>query len=83
MVLKKIKALYESLRGAGNVISYEMIDPVVQTNGEMAVLSYNLIQYSGSDVYRWNCTEVYMQQPDKQWKIIHNHWSLTKPMDME
>ena len=80
---EKMKLFYESLRGSVQVENYEMIDPVVQIVGETAVLSYNLVSQSGNDVYRWNCTEVYQQQPDKQWKIIHNHWSFVRPMDMK
>jgi ketosteroid isomerase-like protein len=78
-----MQVFYESLRGSVQVDKYEMIDPVVQQTNEMAVLSYNLLSYAGGAVYRWNCTEVYQQQPDKQWKIIHNHWSFIKPMDMK
>ena len=80
---EKMQTFYESLRGTFQVERYEMIDPVVQTAGEIAVLSYNLVSYSGSNVSRWNCTEVYQQQSDKQWKIIHNHWSFVRPMDMK
>ena len=80
---KKTKALYESLRGQGHVEKYEMIDPVVQIVGETVVLSYNLASYSGNEVYRWNCTEIYRQETDGQWKIIHNHWSFVKPMEMK
>ena len=79
---EKMKTFYESLRGTVQADKYEMIDPIVQIAGETAVLSYNLVSQSGNNVYRWNCTEVYRQQPDKQWKIIHNHWSFVRPMDM-
>ncbi len=80
---EKMKVFYESLQGMSQVENYEMIDPVVQIAGEAAVLSYNLLSYSGSETFHWNCTEVYRQQPDKQWKIIHNHWSLVKPLDIK
>jgi len=73
---EKIKEIYESIRGSVQVEKYEMIDPVVQISGETAVLSYNLVSYTDEKIYQWNCTEVYQQQPDKKWKIIHNHWSL-------
>jgi hypothetical protein len=50
----------------------------------MAVLTFNLISQGAqvgdgpkSDV-RWNSTEVY-QRISGQWKIIHSHWSYTKP----
>ena len=75
---EKIKEFYESLRGSVQVEKYEMIEPVVQINGETAVLSYNLVTYSGGEVIGENCTEVYQQQQDKQWKIIHSHWSLSE-----
>ena len=74
---EKIKELYESMRGSVQIEKYEIIDPVVQVYGETAVLSYNLVTYSGGEVVGENCTEVYRQQPDKQWKIIHSHWSLS------
>jgi len=75
---EKIRELYESIRGEVQVEKYEIIDPVVQISGKTVVLSYNLVSCSGDKVYHWNCTEVYQQQPDTQWKIIHNHWSLGK-----
>lgn len=77
---EKIQELYESLRGKGSVERYEMINPVVQLSQSTAVLTYNLISYSGDDVYKWNCTEVYQLISDNQWKIVHNHWSLIKPL---
>jgi ketosteroid isomerase-like protein len=80
---EKMQAFYESLRGSVQADSYEMIDPVVEFADEMAVLSYNLTSNSGGVTYRWNCSEVYQLQPDKQWKIIHNHWSFTRPMDIK
>lgn len=79
----KMNAFYESLRGKGSVDRSEIIDPVVQITEDMAVLSYNLHSYSGEKAFKWNCTEVYRRQPDGEWKIIHNHWSFTRPMDMQ
>ena len=74
---EKIREFYESARGSIQVEKYEMVDPVVQIYGETAVLCYILETYPGGKLSRWNCTEVYQQQPDKVWKIIHNHWSLS------
>ena len=73
---EKIKDLYEGVRGKLCIEKHEMVDPVVQVAGEVAVLSYILESHTGDKVSRWNCTEVYQQQPDTQWKIIHSHWSL-------
>ncbi len=62
---------------------YEMIDPVVQVDGNLAVLTFNLVNYgkpSGSVeetiLARWNATEVY-RSIDGAWRIIHTHWSFT------
>ena len=63
---------------------YEMIDPKVQRYGDVALLTFNLVNYgkvSGQPetvLARWNSTQVY-RRIDGQWKIIHSHWSYTKP----
>lgn len=75
-----MKVLYESLRGKIRADKYEMVEPVVQVAGEIAVLTYNLNSYAGDKLYKWNCTEVYRYEKENQWKIIHNHWSLVKPI---
>ena len=74
---QKIKEFYESMRGSVQVEKYEMIDPIVQISGETVVLTYSLVTHSGGEVLGENCTEVYQQQPNQQWKIIHSHWSLS------
>ncbi|MDR0973723.1 MAG: nuclear transport factor 2 family protein [Prevotellaceae bacterium] len=74
-----IKQLYESLRGQISADRYEMLNPTVQTHGDTAVLSFNYRAYCADGVQEWNCTEVYRLQADNAWKIIHTHWSLTKP----
>ena len=74
----KINEFYESMRGSVQVEKYEMIDPIVQIYGETAVLTYSLVTYSANNVIGENCTEVYQQQSDKLWKIIHSHWSLSR-----
>jgi uncharacterized protein (TIGR02246 family) len=64
---------------------YEMINPVVHVDGNIAVLTFNLVNYgmpSGSAeeaiLARWNATEVYRAM-DGGWRVIHTHWSLTRP----
>ncbi len=63
---------------------YEMIDPKVERHGDVALLTFNLINYGKlpdrpeSVLARWNSTEVY-SQINRKWKIIHSHWSYTKP----
>ena len=73
----KIKALYENMRGAVKMEKFEMINPVVQSAGTMAVLTYNLHSYSGETLWKENCTEVFRLEENNKWHIIHSHWSLT------
>ena len=75
----KIKELYESMRGKIKIDKFEMINPVVQLAGSMAVLTYNLHMYSGEMLWKENCTEVYRLEDNNEWKIIHSHFSPTKP----
>jgi len=75
----RIKELYESMRGKVKMDKFEMINPVVQQAGMMAVLTYNLHSYSGETLWKENCTEVYRLEEYNGWKIIHSHWSFTKP----
>jgi ketosteroid isomerase-like protein len=60
-----------------------MIDPQVVTDGTIALLSYNLVNYvharDGSEKLgaQWNSTQVYRRTGD-QWKVVHVHWAFTK-----
>jgi ketosteroid isomerase-like protein len=81
--LPAMQALYHPLTGKIRIDRYEMIDAKVQHDGNVAVLSYNLVSHAkrpngDSIVVRWNSTAVYRQISGK-WKIIHSHWSFTKP----
>jgi len=67
------------------ITSYSMIDPRVQQYGDVAVLTYNLVDEVSKTPAepvniktRWNCTQVYVRV-DGKWEIVHNHWSYTKP----
>ncbi|HOO66217.1 MAG TPA: nuclear transport factor 2 family protein [Bacteroidales bacterium] len=75
----RIKELYESMRGSVKMEKFKIINPVVQQAGRMAVLTYNLHTSSGETLWKENCTEVYRLEENNEWKIIHSHWSLTKP----
>ena len=63
---------------------YEMIDPIVYVERDVAVLSFNLVNYgtrSGSGeetvLARWNATQVYCLIGGR-WQIFHTHWSFTQ-----
>ena len=78
-----MKQALEPIKGLVKVDRYDMIAPQVSRAGDAAILTYNLVSYGrspGGDamVVRWNSTAVYAQI-DRQWKIVHSHWSFTKP----
>ena len=77
--LETLSKMYEAIHGQVKVDRYEMIDPLVQVTEQMAVLTFNLISYSGDCIQKWNSTEVFRLEPSGSWKIIHTHWSLTQP----
>ncbi|MEW6366406.1 MAG: nuclear transport factor 2 family protein [Acidobacteriota bacterium] len=74
-----LEKLLAPFKDTFRVFRYEMIGPKVQAHGDVAVLTYNLIDYeeSGKETERWNTTEVYCRL-DGKWKLIHSHYSLTK-----
>lgn len=85
--LEAMKTLFAPMKETKRPISdprYEMIDPKVQRHGDVALLTFNLINYGKlpnqpeTVLARWNSTEVY-NRIGGQWKIIHSHWSFIKP----
>ena len=63
---------------------YEMINPKVQRHGDVALLTFNLVNYGKlpdgpeSVLSRWNATQVY-RRIGASWMIIHSHWSFMQP----
>lgn len=76
--LPAVQALYEPYRGTPLFDSYEMLNPKVQVSGDVAVLTYNFVRRNGAVESRWNATQVY-QRKKEGWRVIHSHWSMTKP----
>lgn len=86
--LEALKARLEPMRGITLPFTeprYEMIDPVVRVEGNVAVLTFTLVNYGKPTgnakeavLARWNATEVY-RRVDDAWRIIHTHWSFTQP----
>lgn len=74
---------YRPWIGKIHVSRYEMLDPHVVVGAELAVLTYNLVNYvvdtnGGESVgTRWNSTVVY-RSSGTTWKSIHSHWSFTR-----
>ena len=78
--VEALKKYLAPFKGTFRVSRFEMIDPKVQAYGDVAVLTYNLVDYdeTGKATTRWNTSEVY-RRLDGKWKLIHSHFSLTKP----
>ena len=78
-----MKDLLTPITGKIKIDSYEMNNPKVQRRGDIAVLSYQVVDHvtrpGGQQVtVRWNSTAVY-ERTRESWKIIHSHFSYTKP----
>src|SRR5262245_53625860 len=70
---------YRPWIGKIQVLRYEMRSPQVVVDGNLALLTYNLVNYirdaNGGETVgtRWNSTTVYQRRGDT-WKAIHSHW---------
>ncbi len=82
--LAAVKEYMIPFTGKIRIDRYDMINPLVQRDGDVAVLTFNLVDVGKQPdreeklTVRWNSTEVY-RRIDGNWKIIHSHWSYTKP----
>ncbi|HKQ75275.1 MAG TPA: DUF4440 domain-containing protein [Blastocatellia bacterium] len=82
--LDAMKEFLKPFTGKIKVDRFDMLNPKVQRDGDMALLTFNLLSYAkqpdGTEkvVARWNSSEVY-RKINGEWKIIHSHWSFIKP----
>ena len=82
--LRRLRDLLEPWTGKISIDRYELVQPGVQVYGDVAVLTFNLVNYrnlpDGSEqpFVRWNATEVY-RRLNGQWQIVHSHWSYVQP----
>jgi len=75
--LSALRDYYEPLRGKIYAERFEILNPLVQHAGDLAVLTFNFVSYGGNeDALRWNCTEAYRRRT-AGWRIIQTHWSFT------
>ena len=78
-----IEEYYRPWIGKIHVARYEILNPQVTVDADMALLTYNLVNYmrdaDGIELVgsHWNSTTVY-QRRDGTWKSIHSHWSFTR-----
>jgi ketosteroid isomerase-like protein len=77
------KAAFEkhlmAANGTFTIPRYEMINPQVRLEGNLAVLHFNFqsVDANNAPTSRWNSTEVYVHR-DGRWQLWHSHWSLAK-----
>jgi ketosteroid isomerase-like protein len=74
-----LRAHYESIRGQVHVDRFELVNPYVHVEGDVAVLTFNYHSFNdGAISSRWNCTEVFRRR-GASWRLIQTHWSFTNP----
>jgi uncharacterized protein (TIGR02246 family) len=81
--IEAMTAYLAPIKGVVKLDRYEMIAPRVYHGGNVAILSYNLVTHGTAPdgkplVRRWNTTTAYALV-DGRWRIVHNHFSFTKP----
>jgi len=78
--LDELSRYYHRNADYEHIASSEFLNPHVQVAGDVAVLTFNYVTTGERSrrVTRWNATEVY-RRAEKGWRIIHTHWSYTKP----
>ena len=80
-----LRKYFAPYTGKIKVEKYEIIDPKVQRSGDLAVLTFNIVDYGAQldggpkNTVRWNVTEVY-QRLNGSWKIVHSHFSYLRPV---
>ena len=78
-----METYYDPWFGKIQIARYEMLNPKVVVVGDMALLTYNLVNYSRdtqgieSVGSCWNSTTVFRRR-SCIWKSIHSHWSYTR-----
>jgi uncharacterized protein (TIGR02246 family) len=81
--LEAMKTLLVPITRKIKIDRYEMINPKVQHRGDIAILSYQVVNHvtrsnGQPTTVRWNATEVY-ERAKGPWRIVHSHFSYTKP----
>ena len=82
--LEAMKELLAPIAGKIKIHRYEMQNAKVQHHGDIAVLTYNVVNFiKDSDGpekagTRWNSTTVFRRDSGR-WRTIHSHWSFNRP----
>lgn len=74
----ELARVYDGMRGQVAIDAYEFVAPAVVAAGDLAVLSFQFVSQGSEGARHWNTTEVYRRDPERGWRIVHTHWSLTE-----
>jgi len=77
-----MSSLLKKVEGNLKAESYEVRYPRVQLGKDMAVLTFQLFAKTNLANVDYNCIEVFQQEEDGVWHVIHSTWSLIRPMDV-
>ncbi|XHR94968.1 hypothetical protein ACFJIV_32830 [Mucilaginibacter sp. UC70_90] len=78
---EEISQAHDLLRGKVSADGYKMTDVDVQLSKDAAILTYQLFAQVRDVFFKWNCTEVFFLQSNKEWLMTHSNWSFIRPMD--
>jgi ketosteroid isomerase-like protein len=73
-----LEEYYRAIWGKVFFDRFELLDPCVQVEGDLAVLTFNYVSYRAGVPDRWNCTEVFRRDGQGTWSIVQTHWSYTE-----
>ena len=76
--IENVKAYLKALEGQIPPHEYEMVDPLLQVYGDVAILTFQY--HSRIDTISgppWKATSVYHLN-DSTWQMVHGNWSLVK-----
>ena len=76
--LSALSEYYRPVWGKIHIDRFELLNPTVQICGDVAVLTFNYVFFTGNESDLWNCTEVYRRAKNDCWQIIQTHWSYTE-----
>lgn len=62
---------------------YRLENPRVQIFGDTAILTFQIYAKTTLIDMKYNCVEVYHEDIDGEWRVVHSTWSFIRPMDMD
>lgn len=77
------KFVLENIEGKLFADSYDFGNPRVQFGRDIALLTYQLYAKTNLIDMQYNCIELFQQEDNGEWHVIHSTWSFIRPMDMD